>query len=335
MEPTKKLLPELSVIVPVYNEEPQNLDLVITRLEQVLSPLLVFYEVVFVDDGSQTRSNEKLRELATKFDYVRLVVLSRNFGELAAICAGLDHAQGSATVNMDSDLQDPPEMIPTMLQYWRDGYDVVFTRQATRKESAFRQFLAFVYYRLLGRYSSVKIPVDAGEFRLLSRRAVNAICAAPEKTKFLRGLVPFVGFKQIVIPFDRYGRTVGESSYTVDKLIKLAVEGLVSFNMQPLYFIPILGVILVLSGLAGLIIFSVYPALIFGFQVTLAMFIVLTTGLQISVTGILAVYLVEVLKEVRGRPTYIVAEKIGWHDNIISKPSPDEVRKVVKSSAHL
>jgi polyisoprenyl-phosphate glycosyltransferase len=288
----------------------------------------MFYEVVFVDDGSQSTTNAKLRSLAKEFEHVKLVVLSRNFGELAAICAGLDHSQGSCTVNMDSDLQDPPELIPTMLQYWRDGYDVVFTRQASRKESAFRQFLAFAFYRILGKYSSVKIPPDAGEFRLLSRRAVNAICAAPEKTKFLRGLVPWVGFKQIIIPFDRDGRVIGESSYTVDKLLQLAVDGLVSFNNQPLYFVPIFGVACLLVGALGLIWFAYFPQVVVGVQATLIMMLLLAVGLQISFTGIVAVYLIEVLKEVRGRPQYIVAEALGWNDGAVptSKISNQKVK---------
>jgi polyisoprenyl-phosphate glycosyltransferase len=318
MEQTAGLLPELSVIVPVYNEDPENLSLILKRLDKVLSPLLMFYEVVFVDDGSQsTTTSVKLHSLAKEFEHVKLVVLSRNFGELAAICAGLDYSQGSCTVNMDSDLQDPPELIPTMLQYWRDGYDVVFTRQASRKESVFRQFLAFTFYRILGKYSSVKIPPDAGEFRLLSRRAVNAICAAPEKTKFLRGLVPWVGFKQIIIPFDRDGRVIGASSYTVDKLLQLAVDGLVSFNNQPLYFVPIFGVSCLFVGALGLIWFAYFPQAVLGVQATLIMMLLLAAGLQISFTGIVAVYLIEVLKEVRGRPQYIVAEALGWKDGAV------------------
>ncbi|CAN5673599.1 glycosyltransferase family 2 protein [soil metagenome] len=316
MDQPTRLAPELSVIVPVYNEVPDNLSFLLKRLEQVLSPLLIFYEVIFVDDGSQPATNTELRSLAEKFDYVKLVVLSRNFGELAAICAGLDHSTGNATINMDSDLQDPPELIPTMLQYWRDGYDVVFTRQASRKESLIRQFFAFAFYRVLNNVSSVKIPADAGEFRLLSRRAVNAVCAAPEKAKFLRGLVPWVGFKQVVIPFDRDGRVIGESSYTVGKLLQLAIDGLVSFNMLPLYFVPLLGTTAMFLGFAGLIWFLIFPQIILGVQATFVMFLILALGVQVMCTGILAVYLVEVLREVRGRPTYIVADALGWKDGL-------------------
>ncbi|CAN5344520.1 glycosyltransferase family 2 protein [soil metagenome] len=307
------LSPQLSIVVPVYNEEPSNLRNLLARLAQVLEPTLIFYEVIFVDDGSRSQANEACRALVSEFEYVKLVVLSRNFGELAAICAGLDHSCGEAVINMDSDLQDPPELIPTMLQYWREGYDVVFTRQASRKESWFRQFLAFAFYRILNAFSSVNIPVDAGEFRLLSRRAVEALCAAPEKTKFFRALVPWVGFKQMVIPFDRSARSVGQSSYSVKKLIKLAVEGLISFNMQPLYFVPILGLsIIVLSLFESLFASGSPSAVFFGMSLGLISFLTFLTGLQISCMGLLAMCLAEVLKETRGRPTYIVGEKIGF-----------------------
>lgn len=307
------LSPQLSIVVPVYNEEPSNLRSLLSRLAQVLEPTLIFYEVIFVDDGSRTPANEACKALVSEFDYVKLVVLSRNFGELAAICAGLDHSRGDAVINMDSDLQDPPELIPTMLQYWREGYDVVFTRQASRKESWFRQFLAFAFYRILNAFSSVNIPVDAGEFRLLSRRAVDALCAAPEKTKFFRALVPWVGFKQMVIPFDRDARTVGQSSYSVKKLIKLAVEGLISFNMQPLYFVPILGLsIITLSFFEFLFASGAPNAIFFGMSLGLISFLTFLTGVQISCMGLLAMYLAEVLKESRGRPTYIVGEQLGF-----------------------
>ncbi len=307
------LSPQLSIVVPVYNEEPSNLRSLLARLAQVLEPTLIFYEVIFVDDGSRTPANEACRALVSEFDYVKLVVLSRNFGELAAICAGLDHSRGDAVINMDSDLQDPPELIPTMLQYWREGYDIVFTRQASRKESWFRQFLAFAFYRILNAFSSVNIPVDAGEFRLLSRRAVDALCAAPEKTKFFRALVPWVGFKQMVIPFDRDARTVGQSSYSAKKLIKLAVEGLISFNMQPLYFVPILGLsIITLSFLQCLFASGSPNAVFFGMSLGLISFLTFLTGVQISCMGLLAMYLAEVLKETRGRPTYIVGERLGF-----------------------
>lgn len=297
----------------MYNEEPSNLRNLLSRLAQVLEPTLIFYEVIFVDDGSRTPANEACRALVSEFDYVKLVVLSRNFGELAAICAGFDHSRGEAVINMDSDLQDPPELIPTMLQYWREGYDVVFTRQASRKESWFRQFLAFAFYRILNAFSSVNIPVDAGEFRLLSRRAVDALCAAPEKTKFFRALVPWVGFKQMVIPFDRDARTVGQSSYSVKKLIKLAVEGLISFNMQPLYFVPILGLsIITLSFFETLFASGAPNAIFFGMSLGLISFLTFLTGVQISCMGLLAMYLAEVLKESRGRPTYIVGERLGF-----------------------
>ncbi|MBS1955850.1 MAG: glycosyltransferase family 2 protein [Cyanobacteria bacterium SZAS-4] len=311
MDFSSTLPPQVTLVVPVYNEEPSNLRLLLERVALVLEPALIFYEVLFVDDGSKAKTHDALKELADEFDYVRVIVLSRNFGEIPAICAGLAHSRGEAVINMDSDLQDPPELIPTMLQYWREGYDVVFTRQASRKESVPRQFLAFAFYRLLGAFSSVKIPVDAGEFRLLSRRAVNAVCATPEKAKFLRGLIPWIGFKNTIIPFDRDERKFGDSSYTTSKLLQLAVDGLVAFNMQPLYFIPVLGCVILAGGCLGLIFSAFSPQIILGMQLSLVSLLLAVAGAQVACTGVLAVYLAEVLKETRARPTYIVAEEFG------------------------
>lgn len=313
--------PELSIVVPVYNEEPSNLSLLIDRLDVVLKPLLIFYEVVFVDDGSNKNTAQALEELVDKHRHIRLVTLSRNFGESAAISAGLDHALGSAIVNMDSDLQDPPELIPTMLQYWKDGYDIVFTRQATRKEHWLRQICAKLFYRLFRALCFVRIPVDAGEFRLLSRRAADAVNALPQKRRFLRALIPMVGFKQIIIPFDRNNRESGQSQYSLSKLIRLAVESVASFTFVPMYASLILGTILTTVSLPILMYMIaksatgnyVVPTLL-GLPASLWTVITLLGGLQQIAIGFNGMYMSRIVQQINGFPTYIVANKSGWRN---------------------
>lgn len=243
---------ELSIVVPVYNEVPENLELLLERLQTVLRPLFIFYEVVFVDDGSREATANFLRELPKRFPYIRSIFLSRNFGEQSAICAGLAHARGEIIVNMDSDLQDPPDLLPTMLQYWRDGHDVVSTKQVNRRDPFWQLMLVNVFYWLLNKISPTTV-VHAGEFRLLSRRAVDAFLSLPEKTVFLRYLIPWIGFKQTTIVFERQQRKQGRSSYTFLRLLKLGSIGLISSSSFPLIFAPLFG----LSVLAiGMILFA-------------------------------------------------------------------------------
>lgn len=299
--------PDLSILVPVFNEEPDNLVLLLERLKSVLQPMLVFYEVVFVDDGSRAVTRNALRELAQQNTNLKVVTLSRNFGEQAAICAGYEHVSGSVVINMDSDLQDPPELIPSMLQYWREGYDIVYTKQADRKESWLRQMQAKTFYFLLNLVSYITIPRDAGEFRLLSRRAVDALRALPESQRFLRGLVPWIGFKSIVLPFNRDARKNGTSGYTMKKLIGLAVQGLMSFSIIPLLITPILTIVLAFIAL-GLTCanefvhwFVVSPSLI------LASILAVTLLLALCFSC-LGVGLMQILSEVKRRPTFIVED---------------------------
>ncbi len=299
--------PELSIVVPVFNEEPENLRLLLERLHLVLKPMLMFYEVLFVDDGSEQASKDALRNLADTHSYIKIVTLSRNFGEQAAICAGLDQSVGDVVINMDSDLQDPPELIPSMLQYWRAGYDIVYTRQADRGESLIRQIQAKIFYVLLDAVSYIRIPRDAGEFRLMSRRAVSALRCLPESQPFLRGLVPWIGFKSYILPFKRDARQLGSSAYTIGKLISLAGQGLMAFSIIPLILTPILyglGTIALFVMLAGN---TVLPH--FAVTNTLVLEVILVLGfLQASCFAFLGMYLTQILTESKSRPTYILQD---------------------------
>jgi len=304
---------ELSVVVAVYNEDPRNLLGVVDRLDTVIAPLALSHEIVFVNDGSQPATSEALRRLAMEFDHVKLVELSRNFGQQAAITAGLDHACGQAVVNIDSDLQDPPELIADMVTLWRQGYEVIYAQRSTRRDRLSKRFSAFIFYRLLGLVSSVKIPWDTGDYRLIDRKVVEALDSLPEKTRFLRGMVPWLGFKQIGIPIDRGAREVGASAYTLRKLLQLAADGLLAFSVAPLYLIALLGVLLVLAatlmaggalvGLGGGAHLVPSPS---------GLILLAVSGVQIFCTGLVGIYVSRILEEVRGRPTYIVSRRIGF-----------------------
>lgn len=279
----------------------------LVRLAEVIKPTGLSYEVLFVNDGSRQPTSHALRELATSEPGVKLLELSRNFGQQAAITCGLDHAQGRAIINIDSDLQDPPELIPEMVKKWEQGFDVVYAQRSTRKDRFFKRNTAYIFYRLLGAMSSVQIPVDSGDFRLMDRKVVDALASLPEKTRFIRGMVPWLGFKQIGIPIDRGAREVGESTYTLKKLITLALDGLLAFSSAPLYAIPLIGgslsLIALLAGVGTLAISGTT-----NWAALLVEAVAFFTGIQIACTGVLALYLARVLDETRARPTYIVRD---------------------------
>lgn len=302
--------PDLSVVVAVYNEDPRNLIRLLQRLEEILLAVSIKYEVVFVNDGSGERTTRALREIAGEFPYVKLINLSRNFGQQAAITAGMDHSDGRAVVNIDSDLQDPPELIPQMMDLWRRGYDVIYATRSTRKDSVPKRLFAFLYYRVLSSVSAVDIPRDTGDFRLIDRKVVDALRRLPEKKRFLRGLVPWLGFKQVGIPVDRGARELGESTYTIRRLLRLAFDGILAFSVAPLFLIPVAGGILTVLGLLTLAIaFASAPASQ-PFVFIMSGLLVLS-GVQVLSTGLVAIYLSTALEELRGRPTYLIGEKLG------------------------
>ncbi len=302
--------PDLSVVVAVYNEDPRNLIRLLQRLEEILLAVSIKYEVVFVNDGSGERTTRALREIAGEFPYVKLINLSRNFGQQAAITAGMDHSDGRAVVNIDSDLQDPPELIPQMMDLWRRGYDVIYATRSTRKDSVPKRLFAFLYYRVLSSVSAVDIPRDTGDFRLIDRKVVDALRRLPEKKRFLRGLVPWLGFKQVGIPVDRGARELGESTYTIRRLLRLAFDGILAFSVAPLFLIPVAGGILTVLGLLTLAIAFASPPASQPFVFIMSGLLVLS-GVQVLSTGLVAIYLSTALEELRGRPTYLIGEKLG------------------------
>lgn len=305
------MAPDLSVVVAVYNEHPDNLHRVCGKLAEIIAPCGVSWEVVFVNDGSKAETSQTLVQIARTTANVKLVELSRNFGQQAAISAGLNHASGSAIVNIDSDLQDPPELIPEMLRYWQMGYEVVYAQRSTRRDRFSKQFSAFIFYRVLRTLSSVDIPWDTGDFRLIDRKVLHALNQLPEKTRFLRGQIPWLGFRQVGLPIDRGAREIGESTYTLRKLLQLAADGLLAFSVAPLFAIPLIGSALLAVSLLGFIIAACTGQLSELSNGVMLGIMCASTGLQLLAVGTVAVYIAKILDEVRARPTYLVSRVLG------------------------
>jgi polyisoprenyl-phosphate glycosyltransferase len=321
----------LSVVVPLFNEA-DNVEELLRRIERVIAGLSVApasYEVILVDDGSRDATLEKLRAAAHADAHLRVVSLSRNFGHQIAATAGLDAARGDAVVLMDGDLQDPPELIEAFLAKFRDGYDVVYaTRRRRVGESRFKLFTAALFYRLIRRLTHVSIPVDTGDFRLMSGRVVAALRDSRERHRFIRGLVSWVGFKQTGIEYDRAERHSGESKYPVSKMLKFAIDGITAFSEIPLRLATWFGfVVSVAAFLVGtyevaLRIFTGYN--LPGYTSTIVAILFLG-GVQLITIGILGEYVGRIYDEIKGRPLYLVAENVGAGLDAASDSPPSTV----------
>ena len=299
----------LSAVVPVFDEQ-DTLPELHRRLTDTLTALGVEYELLFVNDGSRDRTPELLNRLAASDAHVVPLHLSRNFGHQAAVTAGLNHARGEVVVVLDGDLQDPPELIPRLLEHWREGFDVVFAVRTKRKEGAFKRLGYFAFYRLLRAVADLDIPLDSGDFCLMDRRVVDALNRLPERERFVRGLRTFVGFKQVGVSYERDARYAGVPKYTLRKLAGLALDGVVNFSSLPVRAVAGLAVLLTLFGL-GLLggclggwAISGPPAAWF---VVLAA-VVLLSGVQIGCVGVVGVYVLKIFAESKQRPSYIVDE---------------------------
>src|SRR5262249_16656212 len=232
--------PELSVVIPVFNEE-GNISVLHSRLTAVLEDTHIDYEIIFVDDGSDDDTLNQLRNLSAKDKSESVVELARNFGHQTAITAGLDYAQGKAVIVMDGDLQDPPEALPQFISKWRQGYDVVYGIRERRKENWLKRIAYASFYRLLRRVSNIEIPLDSGDFCIMDRRVVDLLRGMPERNRFIRGSRSWVGLTQVGFPIYRHARTAGKPKYTFRRLMLLALAGLLSFSYLPLRTITMLG----------------------------------------------------------------------------------------------
>ena len=306
-------MPKVSVVVPMLNEE-ANLPTLYERLTEVLTSLRVSYELILIDDGSTDRTPELLRQLRADDPQVKYLRLARNFGHQAALTAGLARARGEAVIVMDADLQDPPEVIPTLIARWEEGYEVVYAVRRYRKEPPTKRLAYALFYRLLHRVASLEIPLDAGDFCLMDRRVVDQLNALPERNRFLRGLRSWVGFHQTGVEYERQVRHAGRTKYNFWRLVKLAVDGLVSFSYLPLRIASSLGfVVSFLSMIAGFYYLvlrlsgSREPA---GFAAVIVAVLFLG-GVQLITIGIMGEYVGRIFDEVKNRPVYVALEEEG------------------------
>lgn len=304
--------PAISVVIPVYNEE-AVLGLLIERMRAVLASMGQTWEIIFINDGSRDRTLNGLRALCAADSRLRYLSLSRNFGHQIAVSAGLDVAFGNTIVIIDADLQDPPELIPAMLEQLRSrGLDVVYAQRRQRAgESISKRLTAKWFYRILGALTSVDIPVDTGDFRVVTQRVADALRRMPERHKFLRGQVAWVGFRQEAFLYDRQSRVAGETGYTWKKMFRLATDALTAFSNVPLKLASVMG--FAVSGVAGLLmLYTLWSRFVRNdYQpgwASLMMAVLFLGGVQLIAVGIIGEYLARLNDNVRGRPLYLLAE---------------------------
>lgn len=306
-------LPLISLIVPVYNERVM-LPLFFDRVLPVLSGLSLRHEIVLVDDGSEDGSAGYIRGVLARTPGIRLVKLSRNFGKEAAVTAGLEHARGDAVIVLDADLQDPPGQIPAMIDRWQAGADVVLMQRRSRAgETAFKRWSAHLFYRLLNRTSRTDIPVDTGDFRLMSRKAVEALLTLKERNRYMKGLFAWIGLPTRVIQYDREPRAAGETKWDYPGLVGLALEGLTSFSVSPLRWATLIGLVAASIGaLFGL--WIVVKALMLGDATSgypsLVAIISFLGGIQLVSIGIVGEYVGKTYMETKQRPVYLAEEVV-------------------------
>jgi glycosyltransferase involved in cell wall biosynthesis len=317
----------LSIIVPCYNEE-LVLKATYERLAKVCGALAAIrYELIFVNDGSQDQTQQILSQLQLNDSNVRVLRLSRNFGHQIAVSAGLEEARGDAVVVIDADLQDPPELIPKLIERWRDGNHVVYGVRVEREgEGRFKLWTAKVFYRLINRLSDTKMPLDAGDFRLIDRQVVDVLKAMPERARFLRGMVSWAGFKQVSVEYERAARQAGESKYPFRKMIHFAMDGIISFSLVPLKMAIWTGFLAIWIAVLGIIVAIIDRLLERGLArgwASIFVAVLFMGGIQLVSLGIIGEYLGRIYTEVKHRPLYAIQERLGFAENNPEKEHPD------------
>lgn len=303
---------KLSVVVPVYNES-EILGELHRRLKNAAAAITNDVELIFVNDGSRDDSIRKLREIATADSQVRYIDLSRNFGHQIAVTAGLENCNGDLVVIIDGDLQDPPELMVEMYEKIKEGFDVAYARRATRKgESQFKLLTAKLFYRILKKSTHIDIPVDTGDYRMMTRRIADALLQMTEQSKYYRGQVAWLGFKQTAVLFDREERRHGQSGYPFKKMLNFAIDGITSFSDVPLKLVTLLG--LVISIIAFfVVIYALYAHFIAQDTVSGWTSIIISSmfigGIQLVCLGLIGEYVLRIYQDVRKRPLYFISEK--------------------------
>jgi glycosyltransferase involved in cell wall biosynthesis len=317
--PARETRIAFSIVVPVYNEA-ANVEALFARLIPVLEKLGAPYEVVCVNDGSIDDSLGRLLEIRKRLPALKIINLSRNFGKDIALSAGIDHASGDAVIPIDADLQDPPELIGEMVAKWREGFDVVYGQRVSREGDAFgKQITARMFYRAMERMTDVAMPRDAGDFRLIDRRVVDVLKKLPERSRFMKGLFAWVGFRQAALPYDREMRHAGATNWSYWRLWNFAIDGVTSFSSSPLKVWSYVG--LGISGLSFLYaIFLATLVLIHGIDVpgyaSLMVVVLFLGGIQLITLGIIGEYIGRIYNEVKGRPLYLVSELYGFDEKL-------------------
>jgi len=321
--------PVLSIVIPLYNER-EGLPELFRRLEAVLGEIPEPAEIICVDDGSHDGTADYCRSRAAEDQRVKLLRLSRNFGHQAAISAGLAHASGDAILVMDGDLQDPPEVIPDLIAKWREGFDVVYVVRRSRPERWTLRAAFWLFYRLLDRVASLKIPRDTGDFALMDRQVVDHLLRMPERNRFLRGLRSWVGLRQTGIDVDRGARQAGEPKYTFSKHYKLAMDGFISFSYIPLRLSTRVGFLI--SAIAfcyaawAAIRRIIWGAAFPGFA-AIVVVVALLGGIQLITIGVMGEYIGRIYDEVKRRPLYLVAEAVNLSDRTNASTSLPAARR--------
>jgi glycosyltransferase involved in cell wall biosynthesis len=305
---------QYSIVIPVYNEEAIIYE-TYKRLKHVMDSTKERYELLFVNDGSQDRTASILKECANRDSSVKLIDFSRNFGHQIAITAGMDYAAGDAIVVIDADLQDPPELILEMIEKWQEGYEVVYAKRIERKgETFFKKKTAALFYRLLRFSTDIDIPVDTGDFRLIDRKVCDEMKKIPEKNRFVRGLVSWVGFRQTAVEYVRDERLAGETKYPLKKMLKLSMDGMTSFSYKPLKLATYSGGLLSFAGFVYML-FVLYLKLFTHKTVTgwasLIIIQLLFNGIVLFILGVIGEYIGRIYDETKDRPLYIIRELYG------------------------
>jgi glycosyltransferase involved in cell wall biosynthesis len=312
--------PLISIVVPVYNEE-DVLEELYRRMSISMNDFGDSWELILVDDGSADGSAKIIQQLHESDPRVKGISFSRNFGFQEAVTAGLTFSKGQAVILSDADLQDPPEVIPEMIETWREGNDVVYGIRSGREgETWFKKLTALAFYRIIRRITSVDIPLDTGDFRLMDRRVVNAILEMPERNRFLRGMVPWVGYKQVGLPYEREARFAGESKFSsVRQMLPFAVDAITSFSYFPLQLATIFGFIIAAISLIAILVVILLrvigPSYALTGQATTLVAVLFLGGVQLISLGIIGEYLGRIYDEVKGRPLFLVQRKWGFDDS--------------------
>jgi len=310
--------PVYSVVVPAFNEE-EVIHETYKRLTAVMQRMGETYELVFVNDGSKDRTAQLIGEICKTDASVVLINFSRNFGHMPAISAGMAYAQGDAIFIIDADLQDPPELFPEMVKAWKDGADVAYGKRRKREgESWFKKVTAKMFYRMIARMTPIDLPIDTGEFRLIDRQVCDAVNRLPEKNRYIRGLVSWVGFTQVPVAYDRNERFAGETKYPLRKMLSFAMDAITAFSYKPLKLATSLGLFISFASFVYLLVILYQhfftDTTIVGWASTVGI-VLFTQGIVLMILGLMGEYIGRIYDEMKNRPAYIIQEIVGQHAN--------------------